>query len=226
MTQPLTGTVTFLFTDIEGSTERWEHHPKAMAPALERHDSLVREIIEDHGGYIFKVVGDAFCAAFDTATAAVAAAVETQRAVTKEDWAAFGAGFPPLRIRMALHTGETQERGQDYFGAPVNRVARLESAANGGQVLMTHATERIVSERLPVEATIRDLGENRLKDLRYAEHIFQILAPAPASPRPRSSRASGPTTWSRMASWMTRSTRSSGACAARSSPNPAGRATW
>ena len=100
MPQPPTGTVTFLFTDIEGSTQLWEHHGQAMGAALERHDRLVREIIEDHGGYIFKVVGDAFCAAYDTATAAIAA-VETQRAVTKEDWAAFGEGFPPMRIRMA-----------------------------------------------------------------------------------------------------------------------------
>ncbi|MCB0215326.1 MAG: NACHT domain-containing protein, partial [Chloroflexi bacterium] len=177
MPHPPTGTVTFLFTDIEGSTQLWEHHALAMTPALERHDALVRAIVEGHGGYIFKVAGDAFRAAFETAAAAIVAAIEIQRAVAGEDWAAFGLGFPPLRIRMALHTGETREHGQDYFGAPVNRVARLESAANGGQILMTAATERIVREQLPAGAAIRDLGEHRLKDLRYAEHIFQLLAP-------------------------------------------------
>ncbi len=119
-----TGTVTFLFTDIEGSTQRWEDHADAMAVALNRHDELVREVITGRGGYVFKTVGDAFCAAFQTAGAALEAAIATQLAVAAEDWSAFGAGFPPLRLRMAVHTGETRERAGDYVGPPVNRVTR------------------------------------------------------------------------------------------------------
>lgn len=177
MSMQPSGTVTFLLTDIEGSTQLWANHPGAMARALKRHDSVLREILENHGGYIFKIEGDAFCAAYTTATAAAAAAVEVQRAITREDWSAFGEGFPAMRIRMALHTGEVQVRDQVYVGAAVKRAARLETAANGGQILLSSATERLLRERLPAEASVRDLGRQRLKDLRYEEHVFQLVAP-------------------------------------------------
>ncbi len=172
-----TGTVTFLFTDIEGSTARWDRHPDAMRGALARHDDLMRAAVESNGGHVFKTVGDAFCAVFATAAAGLAAAIDAQRAVTAENWSVFGAGFAPLAVRMGLHTGEATERGGDYFGQPVNRVARIEAAAHGGQVLVSDATYNLVREQLPEGCGLRDLGEHRLKDLRHTEHIFQVVGP-------------------------------------------------
>src|SRR5688500_16731735 len=115
------GTVTFLFTDIEGSTRLWEQHPQAMEAALARHDLLLRRAIEANQGRVFKTIGDAFCAAFATAADAVEAAASAQQALQAEPWGAIG----PLGVRMALHTGAVQQRGGDYFGPPLNRVARL-----------------------------------------------------------------------------------------------------
>src|SRR5215218_4054862 len=117
MSAPPSGTVTFLFTDIEGSTRRWDAQPEAMKDALARHDAIVREAIERHGGYVFKTVGDAFHAAFATPGAALRAAVEAQRALTEAGWGEL--------VRMALHTGVADEREGDYFGPTLNRVARL-----------------------------------------------------------------------------------------------------
>ncbi len=170
-----TGTVTFLFTDIEGSTARWDHHPDAMRAALVRHDALLREAVEAHAGHVFKTIGDAFCAAFATAGAGVAAAIAAQRAVSAEDWTAFGEGFAPLAVRMGLHTGEATERDGDYFGQPVNRVARLEAAASGGQVFLSSVTGHILREHLPEGVDLRDLGEHRLRDLRFTEHLYQLV---------------------------------------------------
>src|SRR5438552_8943392 len=119
-----TGTVTFLFTDIEGSTKRWEQQPAAMSAALAHHDALLRAVIEDHGGRIFKTVGDAFCAAFPTALQALEAALQAQRELNSSDWGPFGLN-DPVRVRIALHTGAAEVRESDYFGQPVNRVARL-----------------------------------------------------------------------------------------------------
>ncbi len=169
------GTITFLFTDIEGSTERWEHHEAAMRSALQRHDALLREAIEGAGGYVFKTVGDAFCAAFATAGAGIGAAVDAQHKLFAEDWSVFGESFPPIRVRMGLHTGEVQEREGDYFGRPVNRAARLEAAANGGQVMLSRATYQLVAEGLPDELRLRELGEHRLKDLRNTEFLYQVV---------------------------------------------------
>src|SRR5438309_10227127 len=109
-----TGTVTFLFTDIEGSTRMWEAHPRAMQAAIARHDALLREAIEQHGGYVFKTVGDAFCAAFPTAPQALDAALSAQRALYTADWLSLG--LNPIKARMALHTGLAQVRDNDYFG--------------------------------------------------------------------------------------------------------------
>ena len=172
-----TGTLTFLFTDIEGSTQRWEHQRDAMAAALVRHDALVRAAIEQHGGHVFKTVGDAFCAAFAHADDALAAALDAQRALADEDWSAFGADFADLRVRMGLHTGKADARGGDYFGQPLNRTARLMSAGHGGQVLLSLATQQLVRDVLPAGLSLRDLGEHRLKDLRHSEHLYQLLAP-------------------------------------------------
>ena len=169
-----TGTVTFLFTDIEGSTKLWEKSPRGMQVALTRHDALLWEAIEGHGGFVFKTVGDAFCAVFPTALGALESALAAQRTLYSEAW---GDEIGALRARMALHTGTTHERDGDYFGPPVNRVARLLSAGHGGQVLLSSSTQQLVRDHLPPQTHLRDLGERRLKDLSRPERIFQLTAP-------------------------------------------------
>jgi predicted ATPase/class 3 adenylate cyclase len=170
---PPTGTVTFLFTDIEGSTKLWENNAPAMQAALARHDELLRWAIEEHGGYVFKTVGDAFCCTFSTPRDALEAALVAQRALFAEVWEETG----PLRVRMALHTGAAEERDGDYFGPPVNRVARLLSAAHGGQVLLSAAAQEMARDQLPADAALMDLGERRLKDLFRPERVYQLSAP-------------------------------------------------
>lgn len=160
MSEQPSGTVTFLFTDIEGSTKRWEKHPVAMARAVARHDELMRTAIAQHRGHVFKTVGDAFCAVFPTAEDAVAAMLDAQRSLAAEPWGEIG----QIRVRMGLHTGEAEERDADYFGPPVNRVARLMSAGHGGQMLLSEVTSEHVGERLPEDAKLRSLGRHRLKD--------------------------------------------------------------
>jgi class 3 adenylate cyclase len=130
---PPTGTLTFLFTDIEGSTKLWEINAPAMQAALTRHDELLRWAIEERGGYVFNTVGDAFCCAFPTGPDALEAALEAQRRLLSSEWEHIGT----FRVRMALHVGAAEERDGDYFGPPLNRVARLMSAAHGGQVLLS-----------------------------------------------------------------------------------------
>ena len=173
---PPTGTVTFLFTDIEGSAVLWEDHPSEMQLAIERHDEIVRSVVEDRGGYVFKTLGDACCAAFSTAGRAVEAALEIQRSLR----AARLGELHGIRVRMALHTGVAEERGGDYFGPPVNRVARLLSAGHGGQILLSEVTcalARDTLRHLEPEAEFRDLGEHRLRGLRYAERVHQLVVP-------------------------------------------------
>src|SRR5579872_3973410 len=140
-----TGTVTFLFTDIEGSTQRWEQHRDAMAVAVKRHDELLRSIIEKHGGFIFKTVGDAFCAAFARADDALAAAVECQRALGTVDFSEVDG----LQVRMAIHCGSAHERDNDYSGPAVNRTGRLMSIGHGGQVLLSSIVQKLVGTNLP-----------------------------------------------------------------------------
>ncbi len=167
-----TGTVTFLFSDIEGSTVRWETAPDAMALALARHDALMREVIEAHGGYVFKTMGDAFCAAFASTSEATAAALDAQRALIAEDFSEVDG----LRVRMALHSGSCDERGGDYFGPNVNRVARLLAIGHGGQVLLSRACAEFLQGDAPRYA-LRDLGNHRLKDLFQPEYVYQLVAP-------------------------------------------------
>jgi class 3 adenylate cyclase len=152
-----TGTVTFLFTDIEGSTQLWEKSPRGMQIALTRHDAVLWEAIEGHGGSVFKTVGDAFCAVFPTALGALESALAAQRGLFSEAW---GEEISALRARMALHTGTTHERDGDYFGPPVNRVARLLSAGHGGQVLLSSSTQELVRDHLPPQTHLRDLGKD------------------------------------------------------------------
>jgi predicted ATPase/class 3 adenylate cyclase len=164
------GIVTLLFTDIEGSTRMWEEHAATMSKTLIRHDELIRRALRDHSGYIFKTVGDAFCAAFATASDAVRAAIALQRTVWAEDWPE----ECDVRVRVALHTGECDERDGDYFGPPVNRVARLVSSAHGGQTFLSRVTAEFVGGSLPPGVTLKDLGILRLKDLGQPEQVFQL----------------------------------------------------
>lgn len=168
-----TGTITFLFSDIEGSSRKWEQQPEAMRVALATHDKLLREIFEGHGGYVFKTVGDAFCVAFDTAQEALGAALQSQRALRNGSWGAIG----EIKVRMALHTGAAEQRDGDYFGQALNRVSRILNAAHGGQVLLSLPTEELVRDLLPPGAQLRHLGEHRLRDLARPEHLFQLIAP-------------------------------------------------
>ncbi len=167
-----TGTVTLLFTDVEGSTRLWETEPEHMARALRRHDELLRTAIGQAGGYVFKTIGDAFCAAFATPQAALEAVLAAQLALAAETWPT----RRPIRVRMSLHTGVCEERDNDYFGPVVNRAARLEAVAHGGQVLISGATAELLSESLPDGVTLRDLGLHRLKDLGRPERVFQLEA--------------------------------------------------
>jgi predicted ATPase/class 3 adenylate cyclase/DNA-binding XRE family transcriptional regulator len=167
------GTVTFLFTDIVGSTQLWEQHPRAMQQALVRHDALLRASIAAHSGVVVKSTGDGLLAAFARATNAAYAALAAQRSLAVEAWGTIGA----LQVRMALHTGVAEERDGDYFGPSLNRVARLLSAGHGGQILLSLATAELVREQLPPDADLRDLGAQRLKDLSRPEQIFQLITP-------------------------------------------------
>src|SRR5215208_3437059 len=173
MPSPPTGTVTFLFTDIEGSTKMWERERTTMSEALALHDRILRDAVEERGGYVFKTVGDAFCCAFPTTPDALEAALEAQRTLLSSEWQETG----PLRVRMALHMGVAEERDGDYFGPPVNRVARLLSAAHGGQVLLSLPTHEMARDQLPAGVSLRDLGEHHLKDLFRPERVFQLVSP-------------------------------------------------
>ncbi len=165
--------VTFLFSDIEGSTSRWEDRSAQMQAALRRHDELLRSVIENHGGYVFKTVGDEFCTAFADVRNAIAAALASQRAIGAEDWSAVDG----LRVRMAIHGGLTDERNGDYYGTVVNRVARILATAHGGQVITSGTVADVARERLPPQASLRDLGSHRLRDLARPERLYQLVAP-------------------------------------------------
>ena len=168
------GTVTFLFTDIEGSTAHWERDRPVMAEAVQRHLAVLDAAIQTHGGVHFKTIGDAVQAAFPTAPAAVAAAVDAQRALLAAEWGAIG----PLRVRMALHAGEAapDPRG-DYLAAPLNRLSRLLSAGHGGQILLSQTVQQLSRGALPAGTELLDLGDHRLRDLLEPERVYQLLHP-------------------------------------------------
>lgn len=167
------GTVTFLFSDIEGSTQKWEENAEQMQVTFARQEAIMRGAMSEHGGYVYKMIGDAFQVAFDTALQALAGAESAQSILQREPWGEIG----PIMVRMALHTGVVEERGDDYVGPVLNRAARLMSAGHGGQVLLSQATFELVRDDLPDGVTLSDLGEHRLKDLTRPEHIFQLVAP-------------------------------------------------
>ncbi|MFN8524228.1 MAG: tetratricopeptide repeat protein [Chloroflexota bacterium] len=167
------GTVSFLFTDIQGSTSRWESQPEGMAQALAVHDRIIRESAERHGGHVFKALGDAFFVAFATANDALGAALDAQLGLASAPWGETG----PLPVRMALQTGAAEHRDGDYFGPPLNRAARLLSATHGGQVAVSASTAELARDALPESAGLLDLGDHRLRDLIRPERVFQLTHP-------------------------------------------------
>ena len=168
------GIVTFLFTDIEGSTRLWKELPEKMRQMQARHDELIRLAVSEYGGVVFKTVGDQVCAAFSDPADGVGAAVAAQEALRREPWEA---GIGAIRVRMGLHSGSVELRDDDYFGLPLSHVARLHAAAHGGQILVSRATAALLERRLPAGATLLDLGSQRLKDLDGTENVYQLNAP-------------------------------------------------
>ncbi len=165
------GTVTFLFTDVTGSTEWWDREPEAMKEALTAHDEVVRSAIEGPGGAVFSTAGDGFAAAFEQAPTALTAAVEIQLALHTAE-------LPlPLKVRVGLHTGIAEERDGDYFGAAPSRAARVMSVAHGGQILVSAAAADLVRDHLTDQVDLVDLNEHRLRGLERPERIFQITHP-------------------------------------------------
>jgi predicted ATPase/class 3 adenylate cyclase len=160
------GTVTFLFTDIEGSTRLWQLDEQAMRAAVGRHDELLGQLVAVHGGKVFSTMGDGVAAAFGSASSAVAAALAAQDALAADAWPI----TVPIRVRMGIHTGEAELRDGDYFGSAVNRAARLMAVGHGGQVLCSQATAALVDS----EVVMVDLGEHRLRDLDRPMRVFQV----------------------------------------------------
>ena len=174
MTNLPTGTVTFLFTDIEGSTRLAQEYPDQWEPLRARHHAILQSVVEANTGYVFQIIGDAFCAAFHTASDALQAAIEGQHKLQTEDW-----GDMPIKVRMGIHTGEAELQAKgDYHGyLAMSRVQRLMSSGHGGQVLISLVTESLLKGQLPGQTTLKDMGERRLKDLIQPEHIYQLVIP-------------------------------------------------
>ena len=170
----MTAPLTFLFTDLENSTLLWEQFPDEMQQDAARHDALMRASIEGHSGRVVKTTGDGFHAVFESPADGVAAALAGQQALAREAWPD-AAGS--LRVRMGLHTGESQQREGDYYGAEVNRAARVMSIGHGGQILVSEVTAALVRASLPRDVTLSNLGQHRLKGLTAPEQIFQLCHP-------------------------------------------------
>jgi class 3 adenylate cyclase len=167
------GTVTFLFTDIEGSTRLLQALGPSYRDLLERHAAILREALSAHGGVEISTEGDSFFAVFPSASQAVAATVTAQRALAREPWP----NRQRVRVRMGLHTGEGQPGGDSYMGIDVHRAARIGAAGHGGQVVLSAATRTLVEGALPEGISLRDLGVHRLKDLGQPEHLAQLVIP-------------------------------------------------
>jgi predicted ATPase/class 3 adenylate cyclase len=170
---PPSGTVTFLFTDIEGSTRLWEQYPAAMSRALEQHDAALFGAIRSTDGHVVKTTGDGLFVVFGRVESAVTAALAAQQSLAATVWES----GCQLRVRMGLHTGDAEFRDGDYHGSAVNRAARLTSAGHGGQVLLSGATAALLAERLPDAAELMSLGEHRLRDLGQPEMLYQLCHP-------------------------------------------------
>lgn len=166
-----TGTVTFLFTDIEGSTKLAQEHPDLWETLRDRHHAILQTAIDAHNGYVFQIIGDAFCAAFHTAKDGLNAALDAQRGLQTEAW-----GKGPIRARMGLHTGAAESHEGGYRGyLTMARVQRVMSTAYGGQILLSNASAELIRGELPEGVTLRDMKENRLKGLLNPEHLWQVV---------------------------------------------------
>lgn len=166
------GTVSFLFSDVVGSTRLWETDREGMAASLAAHDRVMQDSISDRGGYVFSTAGDSFAAAFPTPVAALSAAIRAQLGLIGETWPG-----PAIRVRIGVHTGTSYERAGDYFGPDVNRAARVMAAANAGQVLVSRATAELVGTSVEAPLTLVDRGVHALKDLDRPEHLFELTHP-------------------------------------------------
>jgi predicted ATPase/class 3 adenylate cyclase len=186
-----TGTVTFLFTDIEGSTPLWEQHPEAMKAALATHDAILKDAVEANHGHVLQSAGDGLHAVFELALHGVAATLAAQRALSAYDWQEIKPAA--IRVRMGLHTGEADLRDGDYYGGTLNRAARIMAAGHGGQVLLSAVTAELVRRQLSGDVSLIDLGEHHLKGLLQAEHIFQVRAPALTQAFPSLNSLTAPT---------------------------------
>ena len=174
MTALPTGTVTFLFTDIEGSTRLFQQDPETMKDALARHHALLQGVIDAHRGQVFHVLGDGFCSAFEDAGEALQAALAAQRALHSENWGALGA----LRVRMGLHTGSAEAHNGDYVASlTLARTQRVVAAGHGGQVLLSSATADSLDSKLPSGTALRNLGEHKLRGIAQPETLYQFIAP-------------------------------------------------
>ena len=178
LSNPKTHLATFLFTDIEGSTQLWESTPEKMKLALQRHHAILQEAISSKDGTAFQIVGDAFCAVFPTASSAISAAVTAQRNLHQEQWDTPS----PIRVRMGIHTGAAEPTSNDSptggyaSNHTLNRVARILSAGHGGQILLSLVTKELVKDSLPADTELRDTGEHHLKNLNRPEHLFQLTS--------------------------------------------------
>ena len=173
MTSLPSGTVTFLFTDIEGSTRLAQQYRDKWETLRERHHAILHSAIEAYNGYVFQIIGDAFCTAFHTAGDALRAAAKSQVDLYSENW-----GDAPIKVRIGIHTGkaEIQENGEYHGYLAMSCIQRLMSAGHGGQVLISAATQELLLEDLPEDVSLRDMGERRLKDLIRPEHIYQLVS--------------------------------------------------
>jgi len=168
------GTVAFLFADIEGSAALWEKDPPAMHAAVEQYCALFDRAIAARGGVLYKSIGDAIQAAFPAAPAAIAAALDAHAVVAAEAWPGNG----PIHVRMGVHVGEAEPRDGDYLAPALNRLARMLAAGHGGQILLSAAAATLARDGLPPQTSLRDLGVHRFRDLLEAEHVFQVVHPA------------------------------------------------
>jgi class 3 adenylate cyclase/WD40 repeat protein len=174
-----TGVMTFCMSDIEASTALWERHPRAMAESLVRHDELIADVMEAHGGQFLKSMGegDSTASVFESAAQAVRAAIKATRALAAEPWP----GDVPIRARFGLHTGEAERRGGVYFGTTPNLAARVRGAGSGGEILLSETTAALVAADLPPGYTIVDLGPHRLKGIQQPEAIKALTGPGLAT---------------------------------------------
>lgn len=173
MTSKPTGTVTFLFTDIENSTKLAREYPETWEIARARHHAILRAAIQQNNGCVFQIVGDAFCAAFHKAGEALRAAVTAQQELQNEPW-----GEVTIYVRMGIHTGEAENEGDKYHGySTLSLVQRLMSAGPGGQILISSTTESLLREGLPESITLRNMGAQKFAGIPNSVRVFQVIAP-------------------------------------------------